>query len=117
MMDPNPSDRLDQKLKTESEEFIQRLLDEFPDLRAVAVVFDYELSNLAGLPPGVWMPRRPLRPSEALVICKQIDTLSAFIRRQHDEAATRAIGELQAKIKELAEKLKEETNGESEVEV
>ena len=83
---------LSQRITERSQEFCQSLLSEFPDLRSVAVVFDYDLEDSGSLPSGVWIPTsRSLQPHEVVKAISAIDKVSYNLRNEHGLALLRAV--------------------------
>jgi len=79
--------RLDQKLTAEGQTAGQTLLDAFPELRSITIVFDYDMPDRGSLPSGVFVPRdKKLRPLEYLGACKSLDDVSFGLRREFDRA-------------------------------
>lgn len=114
---PNPEPRrLDQNLTEETQTLLKGLLDRFPDLRTVAIVFDYHLDDAGSLPVGTWLPSRNLKTNEVLSMCRAVDKVGYSIRHQHDTAAAQHIREAEQRAaraeqhaNELAEELKQTT--------
>lgn len=81
--------RLDQRLAQEINQVLKSLLDKFPELKAAAIVLDYEMEDPGSLPSSQWLPRRPMKATEVIRFCQRVDTLSYMLRRKHDEAVER----------------------------
>lgn len=86
---PEQAKRLDHRLTEEGQRAVQALLEQFPDLRSVALAFDYELQDAGDLPAGVWLSRRPLNPREVILSCKSVDRVAGLLRNQHYTAVER----------------------------
>ena len=92
--------RLDQNLTEEGQRHIQELLGKFPDLRSVALAFDYELQDAGSLPAGVWLSRRSLNVEEVVAVCRAVDRVGNQLRDHHDAAVRQLVKEaLQLKEK------------------
>lgn len=88
------AERLDQRLLKEAHTLLKTLLDNTPDIRSVAIVFDYHLDDAGSLPAGTWLPSRPLKPEEVLSMCQAVDKVGFAIRKKHDEAISARLNEI-----------------------
>jgi hypothetical protein len=102
---PTERKRLDQGLTEEAQTILQALLGRFPDLRTVAIVFDYHLDDAGSLPAGTLLSSRALTLSELLQACRQIDKLGLAVRSQHDLAVGKRMQELEQRIAALQQQL------------
>lgn len=93
-----PKLRLDQRLTEEAQKHIKSLLDDFPELRSVAVVYDYDLQDSGSLPAGTWLPARKLHPIEYLAASQACDKVSFSLRHEYDRAQMDLHRQLNEKI-------------------
>ena len=105
-MDKVDKKRLDQRLTEEAQRLIQSLLEQFPELRSVALAYDYDMRNPGSLPAGSFLPRRDLQPGEYLSACQALDRVAMSLRVQFDKAQLHRIQQLNA----AEQQQKENTN-------
>jgi len=112
-----PKPRLDQRLTEEAQEHIKSLLAEFPELRSVAIVYDYEMPDAGSLPVGTWLPARKLNPIEYLSVGQACDRLSFSLRYEYDKAQAEFHRQLSEKVdntKQLQKASNEKINADTE---
>lgn len=104
--------RLDQRLTEETQNACQALLNTFPELRSVAIVLDYDMNDAGSLPAGTWIPRRALRPNEALKAIQAVDRISFQLRQQHDHAVAQLIRTIQRQTEDKTDGSTQSSNTE-----
>jgi len=98
--------RLDQRLTQDAQTHIIALLNEFPELRSVAVAFDYELKDPGSLPAGTWLPRnKTVEPAHFLSAAQSIDKVSFSLRYEHDRAQSRNFKDVMNKLAGMSKEL------------
>lgn len=107
MSEDTTKQRIDQRINEVITTHGKTILSEFPELRGIVIVLDYDMDDKGSLPSGAWLNNRSLNVKEVLETCRQVDEFCSEMKRIHDSAVLKQIAVMETQVQDLQRQVQE----------